>query len=138
MTLDTLNLTGTYTLETCCLSGCGVQWAMPADLVRRLRRTHKLFYCPHGHGQHYSGQSDLEAARNRAAKAAARAERMEAERDEAMGERDHHWRSSRSYRGQVTKLKKRAAHGVCPCCKRTFKDLARHMTSKHPKYAESK
>ncbi len=36
----------------------------------------------------------------------------------------------------MTKVKKRAANGVCPCCNRTFSDLARHMKAKHPDFAE--
>ncbi len=48
--------------------------------------------------------------------------------------RDHHRRSASAYKGQLTKAKKRAANGVCPCCSRTFSDLARHMKSKHPDF----
>jgi hypothetical protein len=42
----------------------------------------------------------------------------------------------RATRGVVTKIKRRVAHGVCPCCQRTFKDLARHMEGQHPDYAK--
>lgn len=38
-------------------------------------------------------------------------------------------------RGQVTRLKNRAAAGVCPCCNRTFHQLVRHMAAKHPDFA---
>lgn len=30
------------------------------------------------------------------------------------------------------KLRRRIQGGVCPCCKRTFKQLAAHMAAKHP------
>lgn len=30
---------------------------------------------------------------------------------------------------------RRIAAGVCPCCRRSFTDLARHMSSQHPDYA---
>ena len=36
------------------------------------------------------------------------------------------------------RLDKRLAAGVCPCCSRTFKQLAAHMTRKHPDYEEKK
>jgi hypothetical protein len=29
------------------------------------------------------------------------------------------------------------ANGVCPCCNRTFQNLARHMAGKHPDYEEA-
>lgn len=37
-------------------------------------------------------------------------------------------------KGVATRLKNRAAHGVCPCCNRTFQQLARHMSAKHPDF----
>lgn len=40
-------------------------------------------------------------------------------------------------KAQLTKTKKRVSNGVCPCCNRTFKQLARHMENKHPEYKES-
>lgn len=33
-------------------------------------------------------------------------------------------------------LRNRAAAGVCPCCNRTFEQLGRHMTTKHPEYVK--
>jgi hypothetical protein len=52
-------------------------------------------------------------------------------------------RSHAATRGVVTrkkneakKLRERARAGVCPCCHRTFKQLAAHMANKHPDYAE--
>lgn len=38
-------------------------------------------------------------------------------------------------KGVTTKLKNRAKAGVCPCCNRTFKQLAAHMKNKHPDFA---
>lgn len=32
------------------------------------------------------------------------------------------------------KLRKRIKAGVCPCCHRTVKQMARHMATKHPNY----
>lgn len=37
----------------------------------------------------------------------------------------------------VTRLKKRASAGVCPCCNRTFKQLADHMAAMHPEFKDS-
>lgn len=39
-----------------------------------------------------------------------------------------------AYKGQVTKVKRRVSKGVCPCCNRTFENLARNMESQHPAY----
>jgi hypothetical protein len=32
-------------------------------------------------------------------------------------------------------VQKRVGNGVCPCCNRTFEDLARHMKVKHREYS---
>ena len=39
--------------------------------------------------------------------------------------------SLRSEKGAKTKLKKRIANGVCPCCNRTFVNVQRHMATQH-------
>lgn len=39
-----------------------------------------------------------------------------------------------SSKGQITKLQKRAKAGTCPCCNRTFTNMARHMQTKHPDF----
>ncbi|HEX9950777.1 MAG TPA: hypothetical protein VGB53_03340 [Rubricoccaceae bacterium] len=36
-------------------------------------------------------------------------------------------RRAAAQKGAHTRTKKRIAAGVCPCCNRTFQDLARHM-----------
>ncbi|HYC31767.1 MAG TPA: hypothetical protein VEB59_05720, partial [Gemmatimonadales bacterium] len=51
---------------------------------------------------------------------------------EVSEQRDQTAASLRSTKGVVTKIKRRVAGGVCPCCNRTFSDLARHMSGKHP------
>lgn len=37
-----------------------------------------------------------------------------------------------------SKIKKRISSGVCPCCNRTFKQLAAHMSNKHPEFKPKK
>lgn len=40
---------------------------------------------------------------------------------------------------KALEIKKRVGNGVCPCCNRTFENLSRHMSCKHPEYkTESK
>lgn len=114
--------------EECYL--CGVLFAFPATLREKLLGDRSRdFYCPSGHAQHYTGKTDAEKQRERAE----RLERQLACRDEDL--RSAH-ASNRAIRGQVTKLKKRVANGVCPCCQRSFVNLQRHMSGQHPDYAE--
>ncbi len=41
---------------------------------------------------------------------------------------------TRSY----NRVRERVKNGVCPCCSRTFENLARHMQSKHPDFGTNK
>jgi DNA repair exonuclease SbcCD ATPase subunit len=108
---------------------CGVLFAMPQTLREKLLADHsRNFYCPNGHDQHYIGKTDAQLAQERAE----RLERQLANRDEDLrAERAAH----RATKGNVTKLRKRVANGVCPCCNRSFANLHRHMENQHPDYA---
>lgn len=111
--------------ETC--FKCGIAFGMPRDFQQFCKRDKTTFYCPNGHGQVYARtieqdlRRDLEDAQRRAASAEGSAKR---ERHRADG-----------YKGAMRKAKKRVANGVCPCCTRTFRDLAAHMKTQHPEYA---
>jgi hypothetical protein len=37
-------------------------------------------------------------------------------------------------KGALIKQKKRVGNGACPCCKRTFSALARHIKTQHPDF----
>lgn len=63
--------------------------------------------------------------------------RREDELARTRADRDQVKASNRALKGVVTRTKKRVGNGVCPCCNRTFQQLARHMEAKHPEYADS-
>lgn len=126
MTSWTLTANLQLVSETCC--NCHVVFAMTDDLVARRRDDHGTFYCPNGHPQHYTGKSTAERLREQLDDAYGYANRVASERDAVE-------RSARALRGHLTRQKRRAAAGVCPCCNRSFAALANHMTSKHPDYA---
>lgn len=104
---------------------CGVVFWVSAVMCRRWRNTGETFYCPNGHGQVYEEgtlQKQLAA--------------MESDRDWWKGATRAEEKRHIATRGQIAKLKNRIGAGVCPCCRRTFKQLAAHMTRQHPKYGE--
>lgn len=63
--------------------------------------------------------------------------RERARHDQTRADRDHAEACRRAEKAAKTKLKKRIAAGVCPCCKRTFQDLARHMAGQHPEFSDA-
>lgn len=86
---------------------------------------HRSFWCPNGHEQHYTGQTEAQRykslyqqAKDQAASARAAADQAEASR--------------RAWKGQATKLRKRVSDGECPFCGQSLRDLARHISRKHP------
>ena len=133
MSAATLTYTGELVIEQC---WCGIMHAVPRSLVDEQLRQHNSgvkqrgIYCPLGHTWVFSGRS--EAARLR--------EQLNTERDSNRWWRDRASAAERrvaAQKGQATKLRKRLAAGICPCCKRSFVDLARHMAGRHPGYAEA-
>ncbi len=50
-----------FTVVECCV--CGSIFQISTSLDKELLRTHKAFYCPAGHSQHYTGESDEAKAR---------------------------------------------------------------------------
>jgi septal ring factor EnvC (AmiA/AmiB activator) len=110
--------------QTCC--NCGVLFAIPELMDDQRRRDHQNFWCPNGHSQHYTGETDEQKLR----KVRDQLAREQASHDQTLA-------SLSATKGVVTKQRKkleRVAKGVCPCCNRSFSDLKKHMQTKHPDY----
>ena len=121
--------------ETCC--NCGVVFAMSRELNQTfLDNRDRFFYCPNGHRQHYIGATRAEKAERAAERANQNASFWEGRAKEASERTARALASQRVIKGHMTRLKKRVAAGVCPCCNRSFKDLSRHMAGQHPQYGE--
>lgn len=127
----TLTLRG----QTC--ANCGVAFGLETGYDDERRKDHKTFYCPNGHTQWYPGKTEkekleeqLEAAQSLAQREARRRARAEQECEAAQ-------RQTRAYKGHITRLKRRVAKGKCPCCRALFPDVAAHVATAHPGYAQS-
>lgn len=135
----THHVMGLGSIDFFCCGHCSIVWGMPAPFVEARRHDHASFRCPNGHVWSYSGDNAEEKLRKQLAEAT---RQRELARDRAASERaarDQAEASLRATKGHVTRLKNRAAAGVCPAgCKRHFTDLERHMASKHPEYAGEK
>jgi hypothetical protein len=130
--METITYTGVLVVEECCV--CGMTFAMPEDFQRQKRKktaSTLTFYCPAGHSQHYTGESAEQREKRWRHEAEARARAIE---DQFKAERKSH----SATKGQLTKVKRRAAAGVCPCCTRTFQNVQRHMETQHPDYVEKR
>jgi hypothetical protein len=115
---------------------CGITYAVPPQWLAERREDHQTWYCPNGHHWHFPGKSDTEKLRDELQRERARLDQANAEADYQRKQRAAAERRTSAARGQVTKIKNRVAHGVCPCCSRSFSDLRRHMATKHPDYTK--
>lgn len=121
---------------------CGAKQAMTHETNRVLRQSAATFYCVHGHTRWFPpGKSEEEKLRdqlNAERIARQRAEQRVAEKaDEAQAAWNTATRErnrANGYKGHATRITKRAKAGVCPCCNRTFKQLAAHMANQHPEF----
>lgn len=94
------------------------------------------FYCGYGHSQYFCiGESEADKLRRERDRLTQRIAEKDDEIKRQQEQRQAAERQLAATRGVVTRIKNRVGHGVCPCCNRTFGDLARHMATKHPAYS---
>lgn len=97
------------------------------------------FYCAYGHGQVFAkGETDLDKMRRERD----RLYQEMAYKDDLLKEIGRKLDASqdmlRREKAAATKAKKRSAAGTCPCCHRTFRQMALHMANKHPTFKAEK
>jgi hypothetical protein len=121
---------GETTLTVCVCDVCGITYAVPQrmyDNARELGQSKITWCCPKGHsGIGFHGLSEAERERRA----------MERERSRANANGEHALEMERRY-AATTKARKRHAAGVCPACKRSFKQIREHMERMHPDYDPS-
>jgi hypothetical protein len=122
--------------ETCCHEGCGISFGLEKNHRDQLLEKKNGFFCPNGHRQYYTGQTEAERLKKELEQEQKRRHWIEADRDRAREERDRQERRARAYKAVATKTKKRVGNGVCPCCDRTFQNLLNHMKTQHPEYKD--
>lgn len=112
---------------------CFIVYAFPTAMSERKQESGDSWYCPNGHSISFttSTKAKLEEMRRERD----RLKQNEAYLEERLKDRDldllRAQRSTAALKGEVTKIRKRVGNGVCPCCNRTFQNLARHMSVKH-------
>lgn len=126
-----------YVTVTCCKCKC--EFGLTLHVYQTRKEDHQVFWCPHGHQQHFSwGKTEEDKLREERD----RLKQQLAYKDDVIAnerrEAEYQKKRVAVAKGQVTKLKNRAAAGVCPCCNRTFQNLHRHMSSQHPTFRDEK
>jgi len=109
--------------ETCIT--CGIVFCMEKHYQQNLLSSRDKgqalpFYCPSGHRMYYTGKSDKEKLQE----AQAELSRVRQQWSEAED----------AHEAEVARMRKRSSAGTCPCCNRTFSNMAQHMRHMHPGY----
>jgi len=123
--VNTLLDTSVLVIEECC--NCHTRFAMTKELMEQRRQDHKLFYCPNGHGQHYTGESEAEKLRRQLRSA-------QTDADWYQDQLTASERSKAAIKGHLTRARNKLAKGQCPCCDQVFGNVREHMKFKHPDY----
>lgn len=135
--IETYTLTHSADLYVMDCGECGVIFAVPTSFNDRRRRDGRTFYCPNGHLRVYR-TTDLDREREKRKLAEDRLTWERQRRDQAEAEARHQAAVARGHKGAHQRTKNRVAKGVCPCCQRSFVNLARHMAGQHPDYPQPK
>lgn len=109
---------------------CGVVFALSDEFRDQRKQDHRTWYCPNGHPRHYPGESREERLKRQLEQTSNQLARTQSTLAVTK-------RQKAAAKGQLTKTKRRVANGICPCCNRTFANLAAHMHGQHPEYGEA-
>lgn len=115
-------------------ANCGIEFGVLASYIERRRKDGRSFHCPNGHSLSF-GKSEADKLREQLEHVQRQVQLRDGQITHLRDQNDATERALRAQRGANTKLRKRVSNGVCPCCNRSFADLARHMAGKHPDYA---
>lgn len=116
----TMSYTETLTVTSC---WCGIHLAIPDNLhAYALRHKGKVIFCPLGHEFVFNDTTEERLRREREKSA-----RLQANLDQARASLT----AQKAATTRAANKLKRVHVGVCPECKRTFQNLARHMETKH-------
>ncbi len=118
-----------FVVESCV--SCGCLFGLEESMRNRLLITHDDFHCPNGHKQHFIAETEAQRLRKA----------LDRSQSQTLAWQDQCEASDRqraAYKGHLTRLKKRAKLGLCPCCDKRFKDLEGHMEDEHPAFGKGR
>lgn len=119
-----------YEMEATWCIVCGVDFAMPARLIKKRREDGLGFHCPNGHSLTFKDNEHDKIRRER--------DQLKQDNARLVEDAQAARRSVVKAEKETKRLKRRAVGGACPCCNRSFQNMARHMKTKHPDFVSSK
>lgn len=112
---------------------CGTPFMLPERLLESARNSGHTIYCPHGHAVAWK-ETEADKLRRERDRLKQDQARLEDEKRAAWATANQQAERAAKAERKVKTLTKRAAAGTCPCCQRTFANMAQHMKHQHPDY----
>jgi hypothetical protein len=109
---------------------------LPQSLYEAAKKSSRIaFFCPYGHEAVFN-ERDTEADVLRRERDLLK--QQLAQRDDEIVRqarlKDAALKEARALKTSAVKAKKRTAAGLCPCCNRSFRQMALHLKTKHPNF----
>ena len=120
--------------STTVCSECGGVYALTTSYENKRKNDGKRWNCPYCQTSYGYSKSEVAKLKEQLAKKERELEREATRHNWTKSELQDTEHRRRAEKAAKTRIKNRVAVGVCPCCKRTFKQLAAHMKTKHPSY----
>lgn len=127
--MSTMTFTQEITLEKITCPDCTGVFAMNAEKLAFARKHSGGYFCPYCGQQRGWWKSE---AQKRVEELEVRLKREMDQMSIQLAGKQAAERRAANAEAALARSQKRAKAGVCPCCHRTFKQLAAHMKSKHP------
>jgi hypothetical protein len=115
---------------------CKTDIVLPASLHDAAKRSSNIsFFCPYGHeGVFREGETEADVLRRERD----RALQQLAQKDDEIAQARKGWneiaKELKATKATAVKARKRTAAGLCPCCNRSFRQMALHLKTKHPTF----
>lgn len=109
---------------------CGIPFGLSQAFRDAIKSSDGFFYCPRGCklGLGKSRLTELREEKERSERA------LQAQLNEANHARLIAEKTTKKAITDKRKVERRIAHGVCPCCNKTFADIANHMLTEHREF----
>lgn len=115
-------------LESLVCGACSIPFAIPVALHRDLQVTGRDFWCPNGCCIRYA-ETTVQRLQKQLAEAQEIANAARARERDALA-------LVTASSAETKRLRRRIKAGVCPFCKRSFRNVQCHMACKHPEEAQ--
>lgn len=124
-----------HTVTQC--GSCGVWHTVPEIVYESHRAEGGYHSCPNGHSRGWNKGTDaIERENIRRERDLLKQQQARLEDEKRAAEVEALQQRERAVKAEqaAKRLKKRTSAGTCPCCSRTFSNMAEHMKHQHPDF----